>query len=152
MFRGVIRSPSSLCRIPLTPPRSKFTLSLYTTDTPVSNPVDKPAIGRKIPYFVNLEKGKTYSWCSCGLSSKQPFCDGSHVHAKGLKPLKFEVQESKKYLLCGCKQTKNKPYCDLTHIKVIGKSFFGGNDEKSMTEQRKAEILSLINEKQTNKT
>ena len=27
---------------------------------------------------VEVEQGKSYYWCSCGNSSKQPFCDGSH--------------------------------------------------------------------------
>ena len=27
---------------------------------------------------VDVEQGKSYYWCSCGKSSKQPFCDGSH--------------------------------------------------------------------------
>ena len=26
---------------------------------------------------IDVEQGKSY-WCSCGKSSKQPFCDGSH--------------------------------------------------------------------------
>ena len=30
------------------------------------------------PYSVDVEKGKKYAWCSCGLSLKQPYCDGSH--------------------------------------------------------------------------
>jgi len=30
------------------------------------------------PYRVELEEGKSYFWCACGLSAKQPFCDGSH--------------------------------------------------------------------------
>tara|TARA_B100000963_G_scaffold324420_1_gene309941 strand:- start:8161 stop:8316 length:156 start_codon:yes stop_codon:yes gene_type:complete len=25
-----------------------------------------------------MEKGKSYFWCSCGKSSKQLFCDSSH--------------------------------------------------------------------------
>ena len=34
-------------------------------------------------YFSSLFKptvirSKTYYWCSCGRSQKQPFCDGSH--------------------------------------------------------------------------
>ena len=37
-----------------------------------------PTSSQKNPYKVKVEKGKTYSWCSCGLSKKQPFCDGSH--------------------------------------------------------------------------
>ena len=27
---------------------------------------------------VEVEEGKFYYWCSCGKSSKQPFCDSSH--------------------------------------------------------------------------
>ena len=27
---------------------------------------------------VDVEQDKSYYWCSCGKSSKQPFCDGSH--------------------------------------------------------------------------
>ena len=27
---------------------------------------------------IDVEKGKNYAWCSCGLSKKQPFCDNSH--------------------------------------------------------------------------
>ena len=30
------------------------------------------------PTAVEVEKDKSYYWCSCGKSSKQPFCDGSH--------------------------------------------------------------------------
>lgn len=30
------------------------------------------------PIDVELKKGKSYAWCACGLSKKQPFCDGSH--------------------------------------------------------------------------
>jgi CDGSH-type Zn-finger protein len=30
------------------------------------------------PYPVMVEAGKTYYWCACGHSAKQPFCDGTH--------------------------------------------------------------------------
>ena len=30
------------------------------------------------PIAVELKKDKSYYWCHCGKSSKQPFCDGSH--------------------------------------------------------------------------
>jgi CDGSH-type Zn-finger protein len=30
------------------------------------------------PIAVDVEKDKSYYWCSCGKSAKQPFCDGSH--------------------------------------------------------------------------
>ena len=39
----------------------------------------KSAVGEPAGYSpsrVELEKGKTYSWCACGLSKKQPLCDG----------------------------------------------------------------------------
>ena len=40
--------------------------------------MEKPVSAQKSPYKVKVEKGKTYFWCACGLSLKQPFCDGSH--------------------------------------------------------------------------
>ena len=39
--------------------------------------MDKPKIADLKPKQVNLE-AKEYYWCACGLSSNQPFCDGSH--------------------------------------------------------------------------
>jgi len=30
------------------------------------------------PIGVDVVEGKSYFWCTCGKSSKQPFCDGSH--------------------------------------------------------------------------
>ena len=43
---------------------------------------------------VDLEEGKEYHWCSCGMSKKQPFCDGSHkafnaANGTAFKSLKF---------------------------------------------------------------
>ena len=37
-----------------------------------------PATPQKSPYKVIIEKDKTYFWCACGLSQKQPYCDGTH--------------------------------------------------------------------------
>ena len=37
-----------------------------------------PVIFQKAPMPVDVEEGKTYFWCACGKSAKQPFCDGSH--------------------------------------------------------------------------
>ena len=39
---------------------------------------DAPIITQKSPYPVEVEEGKSYFWCACGKSAKQPFCDGSH--------------------------------------------------------------------------
>lgn len=78
----------------------------------------KGVVAKPFPKFVNVEAGKTYYWCSCGLSAKQPFCDGAHKTTE-FKPLKWEAPATKRVLLCQCKQTSNAPMCDLTHIGVI---------------------------------
>ena len=63
---------------------------------------------------VEVEKNKSYFWCSCGLSSKQPFCDGSHKNTE-FSPVKFIADETKKMFFCTCKQTNNQPFCDDSH-------------------------------------
>ena len=65
---------------------------------------------------VEIEKNKSYFWCSCGLSSKQPFCDGSHKNTE-FNPVKFIADETKKMFFCTCKQTNNQPFCDGSHNK-----------------------------------
>ena len=30
------------------------------------------------PIAADVVEEKKYAWCVCGLSKKQPFCDGSH--------------------------------------------------------------------------
>ncbi|MEK9741467.1 MAG: CDGSH iron-sulfur domain-containing protein [Pelagibacteraceae bacterium] len=67
------------------------------------------------PEKVSLEKDKKYSWCTCGLSHKQPFCDGTHKTKGDYKSLPFNVNETKDYYLCNCKKTKNPPFCDGSH-------------------------------------
>ena len=65
---------------------------------------------------VEVKKNKSYFWCSCGLSSKQPFCDGSHKNTE-FNPVKFIADETKKMFFCTCKQTNNQPFCDGSHNK-----------------------------------
>ena len=65
---------------------------------------------------VEVEKHRSYFWCSCGLSSKQPFCDGSHKNTE-FSPVKFIADETKKMFFCTCKQTNNQPFCDGSHNK-----------------------------------
>jgi len=72
---------------------------------------------QKAPYPVDVVAGKTYFWCACGRSAKQPFCDGSHK-AFGLAPLEYTANETKTVWFCGCKATKNQPTCDGTHKTV----------------------------------
>ena len=77
----------------------------------------EPVIAQKSPYEVDVEEGKTYFWCACGKSAKQPFCDGSHQDTEFL-PKKYEAQESKKIFFCGCKHSSTKPLCDGSHNKL----------------------------------
>ena len=53
-----------------------------------------PKIAAKEPIPIEIEAGKNYAWCSCGESTNQPWCDGSH---KGTEytPLVFQAKESK---------------------------------------------------------
>ena len=75
---------------------------------------DAPKIAQKSPYRVEVEEGKTYFYCTCGQSSKQPFCDGSHK-ATSFAPMKYVATESKPVFFCGCKNSGNKPLCDGSH-------------------------------------
>ena len=65
---------------------------------------------------VNVEQGKSYYWCSCGKSSKQPFCDGSHKGTE-FNPLVYKAELTKKMFFCACKQTIKQPFCDGSHNK-----------------------------------
>ncbi|XP_033335779.2 uncharacterized protein LOC117225995 [Megalopta genalis] len=70
------------------------------------------------PFKFTCEAGKIYSWCLCGYSHSQPFCDGTHknIFLKiKHRPIRFMVKETKDYWLCNCKQTSNRPFCDGTH-------------------------------------
>ncbi|TAE17785.1 MAG: CDGSH iron-sulfur domain-containing protein [Bacteroidetes bacterium] len=69
------------------------------------------------PISCTLEADKVYAWCTCGLSEKQPFCDGKHKTDPecDLKSLKFTADASGTAWLCTCKLTKNPPYCDGSH-------------------------------------
>ncbi|MEH6557897.1 MAG: CDGSH iron-sulfur domain-containing protein [Oceanicoccus sp.] len=74
----------------------------------------QPSRASDTPFAIEVEEGKSYWWCSCGLSNKQPFCDGSHKSGE-FTPVKYEADESKKVFFCGCKATANQPLCDGAH-------------------------------------
>ena len=80
--------------------------------------MENPTTPQKSPYKVRVEKGKIYFWCACGLSQKQPFCDGTHKKNGKFKSLKYLAEESKEIYFCGCKRTKRPPFCDGTHSKL----------------------------------
>jgi CDGSH iron-sulfur domain-containing protein 3 len=70
------------------------------------------------PLPVNVQAGQDYWWCACGLSKKQPFCDGSHKGGS-FTPLKYTAADSKTLYFCGCKASASPPLCDGTHKKPV---------------------------------
>lgn len=79
----------------------------------------EPGCPQTAPYPVDAEAGKTYFWCACGKSARQPLCDGTHK-GTGFEPLRWTAEESKRIFFCGCKRTKNAPLCDGSH-NLMGK-------------------------------
>jgi len=76
--------------------------------------MSKPTIADNRPKKVILNKGDDYFFCTCGLSSNQPFCDGSHA-GTDFTPQAFKAEQDGEAYLCTCKHTANAPYCDGTH-------------------------------------
>lgn len=75
---------------------------------------DAPKIAQPAPYPIEVEAGKSYFWCSCGQSAKQPFCDGSHK-GSDFAPIKYTAEDTKKVFFCGCKHSAKSPLCDGAH-------------------------------------
>ena len=69
------------------------------------------------PYPTKVTSGKTYFWCACGQSHKQPFCDGSHKDTD-FQPIKYTASKDGRIFFCGCKQTATTPLCDGSHSSI----------------------------------
>ncbi len=78
--------------------------------------MDKPNIPCKRPIIVDETPGPK-SWCTCGNSQKQPYCDGSH-RGSTFSPLRVEIPAAKKVAWCGCKHSKQPPFCDGSHSSL----------------------------------
>ena len=76
--------------------------------------MDQPKIAGKQPIRIELEAGKTYAWCSCGESTNQLFCDGSHK-GSSFSPTVFTAEQTKMVSMCTCKHTGNPGFCDGSH-------------------------------------
>lgn len=76
-----------------------------------------PRVAGNGPLAVTVVPGKIYAWCTCGLSEKQPFCDGKHksIDALPYQSLKVSFEEEKEVWFCQCKKTKTPPFCDGSH-------------------------------------
>src|SRR3984893_3178532 len=73
--------------------------------------MSSPVVARPKPCLVNVKPGRTYFWCSCGRSAKQPFCDGSHK-GTGFNPIEFTAGAQDEELL----------FCDGAHTNLPGGS------------------------------
>ena len=78
--------------------------------------MELPKIVQKKPYFMDVTPG-TYAFCTCGLSVKDPYCDGSHYGTE-FKPHIVTIEEQQKVFWCGCKHSKHGAFCDGEHKKL----------------------------------
>lgn len=76
--------------------------------------MEGPVRSSDTPFPVAVEAGKSYFWCACGRSAKQPFCDGSHT-GTGMTPVRHQAQAAGTLYFCGCKATGKAPLCDGSH-------------------------------------
>ena len=79
--------------------------------------VSTPEIGGRQPLPIDVEVGKSYWWCACGRSKKQPFCDGSHK-GTGFAPVEWKGGKAEQAWFCACKRTGSRPMCDGSHKKL----------------------------------
>jgi len=79
--------------------------------------MSEPEIGGRAPIPVEVEAGKNHSWCACGRSKTQPFCDGSHK-TTSFTPIEFKAEKSEKVYFCTCKRSAKKPLCDGSHKRL----------------------------------
>ena len=72
------------------------------------------------PKMIKVESGKIYSCCTCGLSEKQPFCDGSHKKEAGMpfRSMKVQFEKETDVYFCQCKHSKTPPFCDGSHHTI----------------------------------
>eukprot|EP00961_Rhodomonas_salina_P098807 1329208-Rhodomonas_salina.2 len=103
--------------------------SSSNTSKPGAKPEERPprnpnlARAREFPKIadtkskiVQLEGEQEYTYCRCGLSQNQPWCDGSHERENtGITPMCFTAEATEKRPLCMCKRSKGMPFCDGSH-------------------------------------
>ncbi|SMF60928.1 cupin domain-containing protein [Allosphingosinicella indica] len=83
--------------------------------------LDCPRIANRKPYYRELRAGRTYPWCACGRSTRQPFCDGRSHIGTGFEPVQYVAKaDGEEVLFCDCKHTQTPPFCDGTHSNLPG--------------------------------
>ena len=78
-------------------------------------PDDVGEVYDKKPFKINVKKYHLYTWCGCGRSHSQPFCDGTHGHIAMKKiikggPVKYIAPEDREIWFCMCKQVRYHIY------------------------------------------
>lgn len=76
------------------------------------------------PYFLEIDEGVKYYWCSCGKSNSQPWCDGSH-RGTGFRPVPYIPPYDMTSMICGCKHSETRPFCNMTHLHVYAHKHTG---------------------------
>ena len=72
-----------------------------------------PTIAGRSPYGVEVEEGKIYFWCACGLSRNQPF---SRARTRRRPSNRSSGSRNRRrQFFCACKQTDGQPFCDGSH-------------------------------------
>jgi CDGSH-type Zn-finger protein len=62
-------------------------------------------------YTLQVQKGRRYLLCTCGLSSKKPLCNGAHAGTGRLPD--FHTAETTGTLdVCYCARSSKAPLCD----------------------------------------
>lgn len=92
----------------------------------------EPVVASRKPFLVELKAGRRYTWCACGRSRRQPFCDGSHA-GTGFEPVSFIADSDREAVLCGCKRTGRVPFCDGTHNSLADTYEVAGAEEIAAT-------------------
>jgi CDGSH-type Zn-finger protein len=77
---------------------------------------DKNKFKHVMPIAVNVQKGKTYEWCSCGQSTTPPLCDKQTADCNYHL---YQAHCNETVYFCGCKKTKHPPLCDGSHAKIL---------------------------------
>ncbi|TAL60125.1 MAG: CDGSH iron-sulfur domain-containing protein [Legionella sp.] len=78
---------------------------------------DRAEYQHLLPITLEVKKGVTYFWCSCGQSKNPPLCDRGECCNE--KAIAFVAEANEDVTLCNCKQTKNPPFCDGSHAKLL---------------------------------
>ncbi len=74
----------------------------------------EPTVAGTAPISIDVLAGKSYYWCSCGKSQRQPFCDGAHKGSEFV-PTEFKAAETTQVWFCACKRSGKGPLCDGSH-------------------------------------